>query len=138
MHPSRSAAARSLLIPGLGLLLSCGEAPSSGLGVEFTRRELLIDAASLEIRFYRRGTDCASLRMTRPRPAPILGPFRLTLDDAERRAGTVFSTETVPAGVYAVLVDALDAGGGSSGSGCAPEGEVRDGELSRIRVVISD
>jgi hypothetical protein len=140
MHTGSGSAARPLLRLGLvalALLAACAP-PGPELSVRFARSALLVDASRLEIRFYAGGSDCPFLRDQRPRREPIFGEFTVTLDASERRAGTVWESDAIAAGMYAVLVDAIDADGRPTGSGCTPDGEVRDRETSVIEVVITD
>lgn len=138
MHTGSNLAARALLILGL---VACGDgSPPEGsqVGLRFVRAALLSDASSVELRFYGEGTSCVGLQAARPRPPPLLGPFIIPLDDETRANGATFETDRIPAGTYAVLADALDAGGAPVGSGCAPSGRVRNRERSIIEVTISD
>lgn len=162
MHRGSSAAADSILVPrgrnslrksraggrgpgsrvgplgliGLMAIGGCGDADGPTVALRVVRQGLLADAAVVELRFYRVGRRCEDLVATRPRPEPVLGPYILGLDDAERREGTTFRSTEIPADRYVVLADAISPQGAWVGVGCTEGAEVRDGETSVIRVWI--
>lgn len=120
-----------------GMLAACGDASGpDDVELSIVKQGLLLDAEKVELRFYRRGRSCADLSATLPRVEAVLGPFTLPLDATQRREGTVFQSQEIPAGKYVLLGDAIDDGGRVVGTGCTDLAEVRDGEASVIRVVI--
>jgi hypothetical protein len=140
MHRDPNSAARLVLmlaLAGGATLAGCGgEEPPPGLTIDFSRQELLRDAALVQIYFYEGSMSCEALRAQNPRLPSVLGPYAAMLDDAGRERGITFTLKEVPAGDYVVFVDALDASGTIVGTGCAPGQRVFDRQISRIRVTI--
>lgn len=122
----------------LALSAGCGGASGPAIDIQFASAALLADTAALELRVYRRGSDCDVLRSTRPRPEALVGPLSFPLEPTERETGKVILTEAIPAGTFVFLLDALDDDGASAGAGCAAEAEVRDGETSTVIIRITD
>lgn len=137
MHRGASFAAGCLL----AALVSAGSAgcgAPDGLSIEFSDRALLAQAAQVVIYFYANDQTCANVRDMQPRPASVLGPFQVILNDNARDLGITFTLNEVPVGEYVIFVDALDGAGTNVGTGCAPGQQVRDREISKIQVFISD
>lgn len=133
----RAAALAAALV--LGLAPGCGAEvePEAPVAIAFARQELLQDAATLAIYFYGGSATCGEVRAASPRPPSILGPYMAVLDDDGRTRGVTFTLTEVPAGVYLVFVDALDASGALIGTGCAPAQTIHDRQRSRVLVTIS-
>lgn len=130
-----SGAAAAVLLTGL--LTGCGgQAP--GLTIELQGQRLLSEAEVVAVYFYGPEVACQTVRQTVPRPPSILGPFQAPVGDEGRTRGIVFTLDRIPVGQYVVFVDALDVNGANVGAGCAPGQEIRDREVAKIRVVVSD
>lgn len=105
--------------------------------VAFERHELLDQATRVAIYFYESTASCADLRAQYPHPASLLGPFLAELTDEGRRSGIQARIDPVPVDTYVVFADAIDASGRVVGSGCAPDQEIFEREITGIRVTIS-
>jgi hypothetical protein len=66
-----------------------------------------------------------------------LGPYQTGVDAQGRQRGVSFTLDEIPVGSYVVLADAINAGGGVVGSGCAEQQQVYDRQRSVITLVIS-
>lgn len=120
-------------------IAACGEAqpPPPAISIELERKDLLADAAQVAIYFYTGAITCEEIRASIPHPQSVLGPFIAAVDETGRAQGITFKLDSIPADVYVVFVDAIDASGTVVGSGCAPAQQVFEHEVSRIRVKIS-
>lgn len=120
-----------------GLLAACGQ-DAPGLTIEFEDRALLSEADVVAVYFYGPEVACQTVRQTVPRPPSILGPFQAPVGAEGKTRGIVFTLEQIPVGQYVVFIDALDVNGANVGTGCAPSQEIREREVAKIRVVVSD
>lgn len=137
MHRGADPAARSLLGAAVLVALAAG-CGVPRMQIAFEGQALLDRASFLAIYFYGPNETCAAIRATLPRPVSILGPFQADLDAEGRSRGVVLRFDEVPAGEYTVFVDAIDSAGANVGTGCAPQQQVFDREVSGIRITISE